>query len=182
MGTAVALGSGGSAALEGLTSTPKGRSAQSAKNPREVELRAVARWTKRGYRVEAKENSTLGSCKTRSYGQVKRFFTEHPCRSLHRFMAELRTPRGNSVLVAVSVVDMPDVGSATEFKSLVDRHGTGNITELPKEYRKYHNVEFTGHRYSSSRDENLVTNVQVEPIGRTPGFAVLSEIVRLGMP
>ncbi|MEV0696592.1 hypothetical protein AB0I53_01530 [Saccharopolyspora sp. NPDC050389] len=145
-------------------------------------MRAVARWQSRGYKVKVQERSELGSCREHSYGQVKRYFAEHPCRSLHRFLAELRTPRGNTVLVAVSTVDMPDAGSATEFKSLVDRHGTGNIVELPKEYRKYRNVEFTGHRYDSRRDENLVTNIQVEPVGRKPGIFVLGEIIRLGMP
>ncbi|MEV0054208.1 hypothetical protein AB0H34_27340 [Saccharopolyspora shandongensis] len=178
VGGTVALGGGGTAAFEGM-SMPKFRSTQAAKNPRGVELRAVARWQGRGYKVKIQERSELGSCRDHSYGRVTRFFADHPCRSLHRFLAELRTPRGNTVVVAVSTVDMPDVGSATEF-SLVDRHGTGNIVELPKEYRKYRNVEFTGHRYRSWRDENLVTNIQAEPVGRTPGAFVLGEIIRLG--
>ena len=32
--------------------------------------------------------------------------------------------------VAVAWVDMPDESSARAFQRLVDRHGTGNVTEL----------------------------------------------------
>ncbi|WP_139274184.1 hypothetical protein [Saccharopolyspora flava] len=181
LGGSVALGSGGTAAFEGASAhNPKPRSSQTAKSPIEVELRAVARWRSRGYQVEVKEHSQLGACDTTAYGDVKRFFRAHPCRSLHRFMADLRKPRGGNVVVAVSTVDMPDVDSADAFKDLVDIHGTGNVLELPKEFRAYRKVTFTGHRYRSWQDDNLVTNVQAEPVvGAKLGLFTITEILNL---
>lgn len=181
LGGSIALGGGGTAAFEGIsTPKPRPRTAQSAKSPVEVELRAIARWRSRGYQVEVQERSQLGACDDTSYGDVKRFFAAHPCRTLHRFMAELSKPRSGSVVVAVSTVDMPGIDSAKEFKRLVDRHGTGNVLELPKEFRKYRKVEFTGHRYDSWRDDNLVTNIQVEPVaGSKLGLFTITEILSL---
>ncbi|WP_145737109.1 hypothetical protein [Saccharopolyspora dendranthemae] len=181
LGGSIAVGGGGTAAFEGITAPkPKPRTTQSAKSPLEVEFRAVARWRSRGYQVEVKERSQFGDCDGTAYGNVKRFFAAHPCRTLHRFFADLRKPRNGSVVVAVSTVDMPSVDSAKEYKKLVDKHGTGNVLELPKEFRKYRGVEFTGHRYDSWREDNLVTNIQVEPVaGSKLGFFTITEILSL---
>ncbi|SDZ38795.1 hypothetical protein SAMN05216215_106714 [Saccharopolyspora shandongensis] len=96
-------------------------------------------------------------------------------------MAELVSPSGASVLVAVSVVDMPNAENAAEFKDLVDVHGTGNILELPKEVRRYRAVEFTGYRYGSRQDGTLVTNVQVEPFGRSRNAVIAAEVLSLAL-
>lgn len=184
VGGAIVVSGGGTAVLEGasaLRQTP--RSSQTAKSPVEVELRAVARWKGRGYRVEVREDSRFGACDKTAYGDVKRFFASHPCRTVHRFLADLHKPRGGSVVVAVSTVDMPDAVSAKEFKTLVDEHGTGNVLELPKEFREYRKVKFTGHRYNSWIDDNLVTNIQVEPMGGSKlGLFTITEVMSLAKP
>ncbi|WP_010310829.1 hypothetical protein [Saccharopolyspora spinosa] len=181
VGGAVALGGGGTASLDALSAL-RSRPAQTSKSSaRNVEVRTFARLKIKGYQVKQNSRSQFGSCKDKAYGQVERFFAAHPCRSLHRFMAELVSPSGISVLVAVSVVDMPNAASAAEFKDLVDVHGTGNVLELPKEMRRYRTVEFTGYRYGSRQDDTLVTNVQVEPFGRSRSAAIAAEVLSLAL-
>lgn len=179
VGCTIALGGGGTATLDSVSAL-KSRPARSSKAGAEtVELRTFARLESKGYRINYRSRSQFGSCRNKSYGRVHRFFGSHPCRWLHRFMAEISSRRGVSVLVAVSVVDMPDTAQATEYKHLVDIQGSGNITELPKEMYRYRHVEFTGHRYSSAQHGTLVANVQVEPRGRTRSAAAAAEVAQL---
>ena len=63
---------------------------------------------------------------------------------------------------------MPDAAGAAALKSLVDRPGTGNITELSKEQRRYRSVRFTGQHYASLQDEMVA------------GVAAYAEDVRTG--
>ncbi|MCP6497878.1 hypothetical protein NL476_28360, partial [Klebsiella pneumoniae] len=77
-----------------------------------------------------------------------------------------RDRRRNVVLVAVAVVGMPDPGGARAFRQLVDRHGTGNVTELSRESGRYRRVRFAGRPYGSARDGEVVVNVQAQPVGR----------------
>ena len=82
------------------------------------------------------------------------------------------------MLVAIAWVDMPDVAQAIELKSLVDRHGTGNIKELSRERGRYRNVRFTGEHYVSRREDTTVVNAQAEPVGRGARAAELAELVQ----
>jgi hypothetical protein len=81
------------------------------------------------------------------------------------------------VLIAVAWVDMPDEAQAVAFQRLVDIHGTGNITELSQEQRRYRQVRFAGYHYASVRDGVTVVNAQAEPLGRTAGAAGLARQV-----
>ncbi len=79
--------------------------------------------------------------------------------------------------MAVAWVDMPDAAGAAALKSLVDRPGTGNITELSKEQRRYRGVRFTGQHYASLQDDTTVINVQAEPLGDTATAVSLAQTV-----
>ena len=59
--------------------------------------------------------------------------------------------------MAVAWVDMPDAAGAAALKSLADRPGTGNITELSKEQPRYCGVRFTGQHYASLQDDSTST-------------------------
>jgi hypothetical protein len=97
---------------------------------------------------------------------------------LYRALFEVRDRRGGLGLVAVAWVDMPDVAQAVEFKQLVDRSGTGNVTELSRERGRYRNVRFDGERYASRREDTTVVNAQVQPVGRGARAAELAEWAR----
>jgi hypothetical protein len=136
----------------------------------------VQRLESRGLRVEERAVDADDDCAAHSYGQVRRFFVEHPCTALYRGLFEVRDRRRGVAVVAVAWVDMPDEAKAGEFQRLVDRHGTGNLTELTREGARPTGVRWTGEHYASVRDEATVVSAQAEPVGRTARAAQLAEL------
>lgn len=112
-------------------------------------------------------------CAAHSYGRVTAYFRAHPCAYLVRASFELYDPRKRVVLVAVSYVEMPDAGGAAAYKRLVDRQGTGNVTELTRDVGSYRKYAYSGYGYTSALDGTAVRNTQVLPVGWTPAAAVL---------
>lgn len=139
--------------------------------------RLVLRLQRQGLRAEQRFSSDDGDCAAHSYGQVQGFFRAHPCDALFRTLFEVRDQSGNVALVAVAWVDMPDAAQARAFKLLVDRGGTGNITELSRERGRYRNERFTGDYYHSTRDDTTVVNAQAQPVGRTKTTIALAKLV-----
>ncbi|RZS37531.1 hypothetical protein EV193_10586 [Herbihabitans rhizosphaerae] len=166
-----------------------GRAAQSAKsaNParsgataaRGATLRLKLRLQQRGHRVEMTEQTDVGLCDRRAYGRARGFLRQHPCESLHRALLEVRHKDGYAILIVLAVTELRDLAAANEFKTLVDTHGTGNVTELSKEIRKYQRVDITGHNYRSHQEGTTVTNVQAEPLARGVKATVLTELATL---
>jgi hypothetical protein len=141
----------------------------------------VRRLERAGFRIRPQFEVSDSDCAAHSYGEVQRWFRDNPCDALYRALFEVRDRRGGLVLVAVATVDMPDVGGAIEFKYLVDRHGTGNVTELSRERGRYRNVRFTGEFYASRREDTTVVNAQAQPVGRGARAVELAEIVRVAV-
>ena len=79
--------------------------------------------------------------------------------------------------MAVAWVDMPDVAGATALKRRVDRSGTGDVTELSKEQRRYRSVRFTGQHHASLQEGATVVSAQAEPLGDTATAASLAQVV-----
>jgi hypothetical protein len=138
----------------------------------------VRRLERSGLRIRTRIERADADCAAHSYGEVQRWFRQHPCQALYRALFEVRDRRGGLGLVAVAWVDMPDVAQAVEFKQLVDRSGTGNVTELSRERGRYRNVRFDGERYASRREDTTVVNAQVQPVGRGARAAELAEWAR----
>ena len=78
----------------------------------------------------------------------------------------MRNRHGEVVLLAVTWVDLPDAASAIEFRRLVDRAGTGNVTALSRERGPFRGVRITGRHYASRRDAATVVIAQAEPVNR----------------
>jgi hypothetical protein len=108
-------------------------------------------------------------CAANSYGRVQDFVQQSPCTAVYRGLFEVRSARATA-LVAVAWVDMPDETSARQYQQLVDRHGTGNITELSTQ------VPWTGEHYVSTRDGVTVVNAQAEPVGGTAAAVSLAQL------
>jgi hypothetical protein len=70
---------------------------------------------------------------------------------------------------------MPSAASATAYKKLVDKGGTGNITELSRDTGPYRTIKYSGEFYTSGLDGSSVWNVQLQPVGQIP-TAFVSEI------
>ncbi len=75
-------------------------------------------------------------------------------------------------LVAVSWVEMATDAETRQLKQLLDRPGTGNITELSRERGRYRSVRYTGDAYASRRDGTVIVNAQAQPVAR--GWAGLA--------
>jgi hypothetical protein len=165
----VALTAGGTVSVaggSGLAGASRATSVKGSAQTRSRDARAVVRRLIRaGNRVDVQASSDADDCAAHSYGQVQEFFAEHPCAGLYRVLLEVPDRRGGLVLVAVAWVDMPDESSARALQRLVDRHGTGNVTELNRERGGRHgDVRFTGERYASVRQGSIVVNAQAEPV------------------
>ncbi|HEX5811500.1 MAG TPA: hypothetical protein VFY38_05340 [Pseudonocardia sp.] len=132
-------------------------------------LRTIQRLESRGLRVTQRDVDADDDCAGNSYGQVQDFFQQSPCTALYRGLFEVRSVKA-TVLVAVAWVDMPDETSARQYQQLVDRHGTGNITELSTQ------VPWTGEHYVSTRDGVTVVNAQAEPVGGTAEAINLAQL------
>ena len=132
-------------------------------------LRTIQRLESRGLQVTQRDVDADDDCAANSYGQVQDFFQQSPCTAVYRGLFEVRSARATA-LVAVAWVDMPDETSARQYQQLVDRHGTGNITELSTQ------VPWTGEHYVSTRDDVTIVNAQAEPVGGTAAAAGLAQL------
>ncbi|WP_219417031.1 hypothetical protein [Pseudonocardia nigra] len=171
------IGSSGAGSSAGSTVRAQGAPKGHAKARDRSSARTVLRLEQRGLRVERRVTSDAADCAAHSYGLVREFFQEQPCSALYRPLFEVHDTRRDVVLVAVAWVDMPDVDQARAFKRLVDRHGTGNVTELSRETRRYRNVRFSGEYYASVRNDSTVINVQAQPVSRAGAGLDLAEQV-----
>jgi hypothetical protein len=111
-----------------------------------------------GLRVRPQIEFADADCAAHSYGEVHQFFRDHPCDALYRALFEMHDRPAALVLVTVAWVDMNDVAQAIELKRLMDRSGTGNITELSRERGRYRSVRFDGQHYASRREDVTAVN------------------------
>ena len=173
-------GGAGGAASSADSSVGSGGRAHGGKNTSErgkakerSTARITARLIQKGLRVRERGVRADTDCVAHSYGQVQDFFRAHPCTALFRALLEVRDNRGNLALLAVAWVDMPDPDEARQLQQLMDRGGTGNITELSRERG---GQRFSGDYYRSARDDTTVVNVQAEPVGRARATLALAEL------
>ncbi len=127
----------------------------------EVDQEAKA-WEIQGTTFTQEASDTDKSCGIHSFGDVQRFFLEHPCQELHRVLLATQDTDGNETVIAISKTVMPTAEQAEELKELVDRNGTGNIKDLAKQKLKYLGVEFTGQHYASKLAGSSVLIAEAE--------------------
>jgi hypothetical protein len=120
---------------------------------------------------------------TQKYG-VQDFFNEHPCKWVFRaYLAAFSSTSANGpgLLIALSWVDMPNVSVAKNYKQLVDKYTTGNVTELSRDMGPYQNIPYSGKHYASGIDNTAVWNVQVQPVTPVP-TSVINDALREAHP
>jgi hypothetical protein len=166
--------SAGSAASSGVGSEGLSKIEVSAESGTDFKGTAAV-LTAAGYSVSL--DISLGSnCFDNSYGQVHNFFKTHPCKWLARAYLAVGGDGDGVILVAISWVDMRSVSLAQKYKRLVDRSGTGNVTELSRDSGPYKNVRFSGDFYISGIGGTSVWNAQAQPVVPTP-TAVINKIL-----
>jgi len=129
-----------------------------------------------GYKSTSFAVESDSNCAAHSYGMVNSFFKAHPCKWLARGYLAVHQENIGVVLVAVSWVGMPSAILAEKYKRLVDKGGTGNITELSRNTGPYRAIRFNGKFYTSGIDGSAVWNVQVQPESSVPS-TVLERIL-----
>lgn len=98
----------------------------------------TASWTRSGYTFTSQRSTDSPLCAAYSYGQVQEFLAAHECTNVQRGLHSVTHASGHDIVVATAMVTMSNRGQAEQLQDLVDRHGSGNISELGR-------VEFTGY-------------------------------------
>lgn len=176
---AVALGlfasSGGATSLGGSAVTSEvgavraGSGSPAQLRARTNEGRKAARrgdaegaWGRMGLRQLRRTARQQAECVAASHGQVRAFFTRHRCASLESALFAVADGKDNTAVVSVAWVDLTSAGEARQFRTLIDEHGTGDITPLGAPLLGLADVSYTGLRYGSDRDGRSVTVAEAE--------------------
>jgi hypothetical protein len=101
-------------------------------------------------------------CVAVSYDRIQEFFTRHRCTSLDRVLFAVADEAGNTAMVSVAWVRMANSRDARELQTLMDKHGTGDISPLGAPLLGLADITFTGLRYGSNRNGSGVTIAEAE--------------------
>lgn len=122
-----------------------------------------------GLQVRQMSTAENDDCAANSYGEVRDYFSGHPCQGVKRAWYEVSDDEDNAAVLSVAWVEMPDAEAANDLKRLVDRPGTGNVTELSKADGPYQDVRYSGWYYRSDVDGATFRSVQAEPLAGNDG-------------
>lgn len=128
----------------------------SAKSAAKSGRRAKA-WEKLGWRELRDKAETATSCVAGSYGQVRDFFVEHPCKSVQRLTVAVADGEGGTVAVSITWVGMYGSDTAKQLEELIARDGTGSITPKTAAAVGYPGAEFDGKYFQADVDGTRVT-------------------------
>ncbi|MET0764781.1 MAG: hypothetical protein ABWY29_07940 [Blastococcus sp.] len=122
------------------------------------------------YTVEAVQVDD--TCAGHAYGEVAEFLTTTDCTGLSRALYSSETEAG-AVVISVIRVQMPDTATARDLRTLADRNGSGNVSDLLREGVRYTGspAELSGAEYASALSGPTVTIVEsawADPDARGP--------------
>jgi hypothetical protein len=176
VGVAAAVTVGGivTVAVSLSTGTTAPKPSASSRAPRSVQAipaeaqagfqRSEAALVAAGYRTSLATKFDA-DCAANSYGKVRDFFRSNPCQWLARADLETAYPE---ILIAIYWVGMPSASLAEKYKRLVDTPGSGGVTELSRDIKRYRKIEYAGSAHTSGIKGSAVWNVQVKPIYPRP--------------
>jgi hypothetical protein len=141
-------------------------------------------WEQKGIRYVERAVKSDASCVIASHGHVQQFLTQIPCRSLRRYILAGTDVSGDTGVVSLVKVTMYDKAQAVEFKHLLDRPASGDITPLGADILKRAGITFTGMHYASKLDGSTVIAAEAEPDGGPSTAASLKKMATaaLGVP
>ncbi|PWK90461.1 hypothetical protein C8D88_101477 [Lentzea atacamensis] len=155
-------GAGGAAPAGGGTSSTQLRARKSDGQKAARKGDANAAWQRMGLRQLRRTARQQAECLAVSFGEVREFFTRTRCTSLERVLFAVTDGAGNVAAVSVVWVGLPSDGDARKFRTLMDRHGSGDIRPLGSAVLGLADIQFTGLRYGSDRDGKRVTAAEAE--------------------
>ncbi len=122
-----------------------------------------------GLQVRQMSTAESDDCAANSYGEVRDYFSGHPCQGVQRAWYEVSDDEDNAAVLSVAWVEMPEAEAANDLKRLVDRPGTGNVNELSKEDGPYQELRYSGWYYRSDVDGATFRSVRAEPLADNDG-------------
>ncbi|GHH35575.1 hypothetical protein [Lentzea cavernae] len=166
----VAAGTGGVTTIGGLGTAEVGSGGSSLRlGPRKAEGQKTARkgdaegaWQRMGMRQLKRTARQQAECVAVSFGEVREFFTRNRCTSLDRVLFAVADGAGNTAVISVVWVGLASDSDARRFQSVMNRHGSGDITPLGSHLLDMAEIHFTGLRYGSDRDGRTVTVAEAE--------------------
>ena len=146
-------GSAGAGAAAGPVSAEASLTVEQKARRSESRLRAKLRPSSE---TTVRAETSTDDCASVTYGRVRTFLEENPCRSVQR--ATLATElNGVGVVVPIAWVQMATTSSADALERLVREPGTGSVESLDQD------VELTGQHFASRTEGEVVTLVEAEP-------------------
>lgn len=170
-GAMVAVGDGGGTAALNAGSTTGAADAAAARNVtgRKVEGKKAARrgnpteaWRRMGFRQLKQQGSRAAECASHSFGQVRQYLLRTPCRSMDRVLFGIADEDGDVAVVSVVWVTMRTRSQSREFTSLMDTHGSGDVTPLAGSALGLGGVNFTGWHYDSRPSSRTIVIAEAE--------------------
>jgi hypothetical protein len=164
---------GGAASVDSTT----GQSLKSKTSSKEAARKGQREeaWKRMGLKAAKQFVKRELACTPYAFGQVQQFFLRTPCRSLDRMLLAIGDTKGNTVVVSVVWVRMPNEDNAGRLKQLIDIHGSGDVSPLAGAVLKLNGVHFAGDHYSSRRARSLVVIAETTSGGGRPSDAVLDD-------
>jgi hypothetical protein len=150
-------------------SAPGARTASAAQfaASRQAMLRgeATVAWSRLGMaRTPGDARRRDTDCAAHSYGQVRRYLSRVPCRSMDRVLFTVDDKGGNTITIAVAWVRFGTPAGAREFKQIDDLWGTGQVRPLPGATLGLPDVRLSGQHYASRREGSLAVVAEAEEV------------------
>jgi hypothetical protein len=111
------------------------------------------------FTVEAVDSEK--TCVGHAYGETAKFLAANDCTGLSRALYSTEVG-GEPVVMAVSRVRLADAATARNLRSLTDRNGSGNVSDLLREGVRYTGSpsQLSGAEYASAVSGTTVTIVE----------------------
>ena len=120
---------------------------------------------------------TSERCDRVSYGKVRSWFADHPCREVVRGLFSVQEGSRRAA-VSVVLVTLPSEQRARQLKKLTDTNGTGNVSDLIKDgtVQLPGVPKVAGGNYASGVVGPRLTIVEASFYGNTKKRALLNDI------
>lgn len=122
-------------------------------------------WERKGEKYVEHAAKADASCVIASHGHVQLFLAQVPCRSLRRYIFAGEDISGHTAVVSLVKVTMYNRTEAIDFKHLLDRPASGDITPLGADVLERAGITFTGLYYKSELVGSTVVAAEAEPDG-----------------